>query len=54
MPEHGADIIIEGKKIGQMRSSYGKIGLALIRDTAFDAMQNSNIRPFKPEWMNDA
>ena len=32
LPDAGADIIADGKLLGQMRSSCGDIGLALVKD----------------------
>jgi hypothetical protein len=36
LPNLGEDIIIDGKMIGEMRSSQGNIGLALIKDDALE------------------
>ncbi|MEM6811538.1 MAG: folate-binding protein [Pseudomonadota bacterium] len=39
LPEPFSDLIFDDKKIGQMHTSYGTIGLALIRDEYLDDIQ---------------
>jgi folate-binding protein YgfZ len=51
LPDYEEIIELDEKKVGQMRSSCGDIGLALLRDDAFDRLQGGNIIPYKTEWM---
>lgn len=41
LPPSGEDIRIEGKRIGEMRSSCGDIGLALLKDKAVDTLRTA-------------
>lgn len=46
LPPPGADILTpEGKLAGEMRSSCGDIGMALIKDEALPSLENGPVRP---------
>lgn len=45
-PPPGAEILSDGQSVGQMRSSCGDLGLALLRDDAIDRLRASGpVRP---------
>jgi folate-binding Fe-S cluster repair protein YgfZ len=41
-PAPFTDIVIDGQTIGNMRSSCGNIGLAIIKDEALEKLKNEN------------
>ncbi|HZK91045.1 MAG TPA: folate-binding protein [Stellaceae bacterium] len=55
-PEPGAIVMLDGREAGEMRSSRGGIGLALLRLEAVAsggklAIDGSNLEPVTPGWM---
>lgn len=58
-PEPGAILTLDGKEAGEMRSSLGNIGLALVRLEALAEAQgralesgDARLTPVKPAWVN--
>ena len=57
----GADLIQDGKTVGEMRSSFHGVGLALIRLEAFESFAAGqasftvgevSVEPYAPDWMD--
>lgn len=57
----GADLLQDGKTVGEMRSSFHGMGLALIRLEAFESfaageapltVDEASVEPYAPDWMD--
>ncbi len=57
----GADVVQDGKAVGEMRSSSHGIGLALVRLEAFESyaagqasltVGEASVKPYAPDWMD--
>ena len=54
-PEQGENIkTSDGKLAGEMRSSSGHYGIALIKDKFFETLQEQGpLKPYRADWMGD-